>query len=205
MRQLKIFSGILFSCVLINSCTNFGEKEKLLHNSHLPNKYSDKEKKAMNYLKEKKLEPLFDTARWYLYNTYCDVKADYLLRNDSFYIKMTTGKKDIYLGTLELKLIEAHIDTATNNLFMGVYFFINDSTFLLGNLGQGNGSVPDGIIMNLMDTTFLNFTSGILNFRKSRIDANENLAPSLKNFIDSNSNLLHPSYLNLLKKQKVIQ
>jgi hypothetical protein len=203
-KTIKILSIIVIVLVYLNSCSDAKDASKISVINIEKHKYAKEEKNALTYLKEKKLELLLDTAKWYLYNTYCDVKANTLLSKDYFYLEQTNKiKNDIYLGSLELRLIEAHIDTITGNLFMGVYFFIDDSTYLLGNLGEGYGSVPDGVIMNLKDTTFLHFTTGVLNFNKSRIDAKSGkvFTASLKKYIEGNKNNLHPHYLQLLQKQ----
>ena len=169
--------------------------------------WNDKENKAVTFLSKNNYLQFADTAKWYLYNYYCDIKTGYLISSDSFYKKIPKSKRDQYLSSLDLRIIEAHIDTFSKNLYLGAFFFINDSTFLIGNLGSNQGSLPDGVIIDLKKKVFSSYITENATYIRARPDSKdyEPFTPSVRNFIDSNLSLFNPKYLDILKRMKVLK
>jgi hypothetical protein len=188
------------------TCTNSDKNESPDLNNKA-NRYREDEKNAYAFLSERKYTHFIDTAKWYLYNYYCDIKINYLLDSDSFYVKIPKEKRGQYLSSLDLRIDESHIDTLNANLFIGTLFFINDSTPLIGNLGNNHGDIPDGIVISLKNKSFAGFASENAIFTKTRSDgkAFEPFTPTVKNFIDSNLAILNPKYLDLLKAMRVLR
>lgn len=205
--KLKNILKLVIVCIASYTCTNSNKNDGSKLALDKTEQYKEDEKNANAFLSKNNYVHFIDTAKWYLYNYYCNIKIDYLLNSDSFYLKFSKEKHAQYLAALDLKVIEAHIDTANENLYLGVFFFINDSTVLIGNLGNSHGSLPDGVVIDLKTNSFSGFTSENMNIRKARPDSKEYepFTTSVNHFIDSNLSLLHPSYLSLLKRMKILK
>ena len=152
MKLINILKLIAI-CLFSYNCNNLNDVDS----SPIPNKtgnYNDKEKQAFDFLSKNNYLEFIDTAKWYLYNYYCDARTGYLISSDSFYKEIPKSNKDQYLSSLDLRIIEAHIDTFSKNLLIDARFFINDSTPLFGDLGNNQGNLPDGIIIDLKKKVF---------------------------------------------------
>lgn len=193
-------------CLISYNCnnTNEGKNDIIPKNSK---SYNDDERQAIAFLAKNNYMQYIDTAKWYLYNYYCDIKTGYLINSDPFYKKIPKEKQNQYLSSLDLKIIEAYIDTTSKKLYLGTFFFIDDSTILLGSLGNNQGNLPDGIFIDLKRQAFSSYISENMTYTQARPDSKdyEPFAPSVKNFIDSNLNLLNPKYLDILKRMKALK
>jgi hypothetical protein len=197
---------LIISCFFSYNCNNPNDVDS----NSLPNKiriYQDKEKQAFDFLSKNNYLEFIDTAKWYLYNYYCDIKTSYLINSDPFYKKIPKEKQNQYLSSLDLKIIEAYIDTTSKHLYLGAFFFIDDSTILIGSLGNNQGNLPDGIFIDLKRQAFSSYISENMTYIRARSDSKEyeTFTPSVRNFIDSNLNLLNPKYLDLLKRMKALK
>lgn len=197
---------LLIICVFSYNCNSLKDDDGNLIPNNTRN-YDDKEREAFAFLSKNNYTQFIDTAKWYLYNYYCDVKTGYLINNDPLYKEIPVDKQDQYLSSLDLRIIEAHIDTFSKNLLIDARFFINDSTFLIGNLGSNQGSLPDGVIIDLKKKVFSSYITENATYIRARPDSKdyEPFTLSVRNFIDSNLNLLNPKYLDLLKRMKVLK
>lgn len=205
MKNIIILQLLIISII---SCTNSEkDSDKILSSKSRATKYKEEELSAKLFLTENNLEQYIDTAKWYLYNRYGDIKIEYLLKSDSFYANIPAAKHNQYLASLNLKIIHAEIDSSNRRLYINAFFFIDDSTSLIGNLGNDQGNLPDGIIIDIKSKSFLGFTSENMHFKKGRYDSKdfEPYTPSIKKFIDTNLSLLNPSYIDLLKRMKILQ
>lgn len=207
MKNIIIIQLLIIS--MINcSCTNSEKKsDKILAPKSKATKYKEEEMSAKLFLTKNNLEMYIDTAKWYLYNRYGDVKIEHLLRSDPFYANIPAIKHSQYLASLDLRIVNAEIDTLNKYLYINTFFFIDDTTSLIGNLGDDQGNLPDGVMIDIKSKSFLGFTSENMHFKKGRYDSKdfEPYTPSVKKFIDANLNLLNPSYTDLLKRMKILQ
>lgn len=141
------FKGMLFLLLFV-SCSNTDKNKETTQK--LKNQYDDREKEVLTYLQNKNCLYFNDSAKWYLYNIYCD---------DTVPSNITKSSSATYLSYLNLKPVSVGYSYDSLNLDI-YYFFLYQDTIPVDHIMTKYHYLVDGVSFNLKTKQISGFLRG---------------------------------------------
>ena len=183
-------------CLLLGSCRNIGnkpEEAKIKRNDQ----YEVREEKVLDYLQSKGLQSINDTAKWYLYNIYCD---------DSLPADIIKLSRSVYLASLDLKPIALGWSSDSTIIDIGYAFLYNDSV-KVKEIMTKYGRLVSGVSFDIKSKKIEGFISGygthtkVLGEKSRFVNL---MQPEIAIFVKANEGILNKWYRNALKEHGVL-
>jgi len=145
--KMSIIRFVVVIILFVSCVGNDNEKEKLVTNK---NNYFDKEQITIHFLESKNCLSMNDSAKWYLYNIYCD---------DTLPSSFCKSQTPIYLSYLPLRAISAgySYDSSTIDI---VYSFIYNDSMKIQHLMTKYDYIVEGVSVNINDKRIVGFIRG---------------------------------------------
>jgi hypothetical protein len=205
MRKIRLRGNILILTIsalwpiLFYGCKNSDIRNPINLDSNISNlktgEFAKRERYALGFLKTERLLPLNDTAKWYMYNIFCDVTAP-----DRY-----SHNRKIYLSSLDLYTFHADWNS-DSTLFNINCMFVLDDSILMSQFPTNYGLMPAGITFNGKTMTVLGLYKGFGGYisesgPKARL--NNLLQPEVLEFVKNHKDSLNRWYLDALKRHGV--
>lgn len=192
----QIFLFVCFAA-LISACkTDKASDKNDTVGKRISNDENLKEKRVLSYLQENNLLFLNDTAKWYLYNIYCD---------DTVTSEIANSSTKVFLSNLQLKPAFCGYSQDSTSLDIYYRFFYNDSTPIT-HIDTKYHIIVDGVSFDIKTHKLTGFIRGhgghfIIKGSDSRFI--NPVQPEVVSFVKQNEDNLNDWYRDALIKHGI--
>jgi hypothetical protein len=193
--------GMTLFPIFSYTCNNPNESESRAVVDHKKadekaNEYVEREKHTLSYLDSHNLLQLNDTAKWWLYNIFCDDTVP----------KIYSGHNNkTYLSFLNLYALAPGWSADSTRIEIA-YAFVLDDTIELLDFPTKFGPMPSGVTFDVKTKKVLGLLKGLGGYVTERGEKSRYeylLQPEVLTFVKAHKDSLNKWYLDALKRHGV--
>ena len=176
---------------------NKDSSESVEKNVGIVDKYAERETYLLSYFESKGILFLNDSAKWYLYNIYCD---------DTVPSSITGPSERVFLSYLKLRPVAYGYSSDSSVIDIGYRFLYHD-TMPIDNILTKYHYLVDGVSFNLESKQITGFIRGhgghfMVPGAESRFI--NPIQPEVISFVNQNSDKLNQWYKEALERNGII-